>query len=187
MLSDRLNRIVQAVFAGSVNAAAVAAGVNAVGLHRLVNDKVDEPRLGTVRQYSDAFGVPLAWLLGDQNAEGAQGDDPLPEPFWLIRAFHRKQQAPIREQLSALALSSTESRTLASEFGHFEFFPLSPSFVPGQVHQLAMRLDPSDRADVALMRQMAELETELLASALRIARNSEPRTKRKHDAKKKRA
>jgi hypothetical protein len=165
-LRDRLTRIVNAVFDGNVTAAATQARISPIGLHRVLHGKVTGPRLNTIQDYAESFGVPLAWLLGELSTTDAQPDGvDLPEPFWLILAFNRHRQERVREKLRSQRPATATARQIQNAFVLFDFFPLSPDFPDQRVTVLAKQLNPKNVADLAVIRRCAELESLLLETA----------------------
>lgn len=174
LLQQRLARIVEVVFGGSSNAAAVAASVEPSTLHRLLEGKVADPRVNTVRKLADAFGVPTAWLLGLVTTESAQGDElPLPEVYWLLRSFHRRRQREDREILKYAA--SGAPNQVRERLVQLDLMPASEGFPLKSVSHLLRELPADDPERVQIERDFAELEGRIIAMAARVAVSDEQR------------
>lgn len=167
-LQERLARVVKIVFAGSINAAAIAANVEPSTLHRLLEGKVADPRINTVRKLAEAFGVPTAWLLGVESTESAQGKETLlPEAYWLLRSFHRRRQQADRELLKrAVGGSAIQVR---EGLANLDLLPASEGFPLESVSHLLREVPQDDPDRVQIERDFAELEGRLVAMAARLA------------------
>ncbi|MEO8911049.1 MAG: helix-turn-helix transcriptional regulator [Gemmatimonadaceae bacterium] len=123
-MGERLLRIINVVFGSSINAAAVAAGVETSTLFRLVEGVVSDPRLKTVRRLADAFGVPASWLLGEVDASQAQQcENPLPEWLWLLDAYSQVRERKLRAWLSEVEVSNPETAELLGQLNGFRLLP----------------------------------------------------------------
>ena len=95
-LTGRLQTIVNAVFNGAILPASQATG--GATIHRFLDGSV-APRLKTVQQMADGFGVPIEYLLGFANLPEMKEAEK-PEWFYLIKRYHRLQQQHDRKRIA---------------------------------------------------------------------------------------
>lgn len=162
-VGDRLKRIVDVVFGGSINAAATAIHVDTSTLFRLVEGSVSDPRMDTVRRLADEFGVPAMWLVGELNAAGAQPQqDPLPEWVWLLDAYARKREQKLRDWLAEAHASNSDAKTLIGELKKFRLYPTAER---SPLAILSLLITPSEEGldeEILALRHVYQLQLEML-------------------------
>lgn len=162
-VGDRLLRIIDVVFGSSINAAAVAAGMETSTLFRLVEGAVSDPRTATVRRVADAFGVPAAWLLGEIDASQAQQrDDPLPEWLWLLDAYSQLRERKLRAWLDDAAATNSEARSLLAALRDFRLLPAVSRSPLAVVGQLITPHGAAPEAEIRAVRNLYAAQLELL-------------------------
>lgn len=172
-LRMRLRLVVEHVFAGNSAAAAKAADMEPSTLHRILNDRVGDPRLTTAQRLADSFGVPVSWLLGEASAEQAQGDKAaVPLPLWLIRSYHDKVQSRARELLRQSQVGDNRMRRLMGELAGLQLFPRDGRASVPALPAIIDVQSPS-RKEVTMLRSLAEIETAVLDHAIARLRQRE--------------
>ena len=172
MIAQRLNSIVRTVFEGNALDAATAAAVLPSTLTRLLTGSVVAPRLTTVQALSDAFGLPVGWLIGELSTAGAQaGEAPLAESFWLLSRYYGRRQLADREWLMRVAGPSVtgtnrEAREIIKYFSKFRLLPDGGSELNVALSAVVDFSKEGGTAELEIFRSLAVLETNLLAAAV---------------------
>jgi transcriptional regulator with XRE-family HTH domain len=157
--TERLREVIEVLFADNVLAAAKVAGLDASNLSRLRDGRVSDPRLATMRKLADAYAIPLAWLLGD--------DDLLPEeaerghsPRWLV-IIDRFQDAQQREARALLTPEELKSDEII-EFDRFRAAGEDAALnLLGKAEMAEPKATKRPR-ELALYRDVREVETKVL-------------------------
>jgi hypothetical protein len=170
--SGRLRKITEHVFGGNAAQAALSVGLSPPAFHRLLTGAVENPRLSTVASMSEAFGLPLAYLVGAQSACDAQaGHVALPEPLWLLTTFFRRRQKGSRVELSAaVERMSAQDRRKFSHFQEYSKFSLNPLEAESPLNPtlgILLNRENPKKEEIALVRSLFEIETQALELAVR--------------------
>lgn len=169
MIRERLQRVVDVVFRGNSHAASQAMEVEPSTLHRILEGRVSEARISTVRRLANALGIPVSWLLGELTSQVAQTSKPLlPEPVWLIWSFHRAHQRKARTAL-AQAPAAKRKGSRAAQLREFRFSPFEKEFPIPVLTDLITTGDSPTAEELEMVRRCAEFESavvELAASKL---------------------
>jgi transcriptional regulator with XRE-family HTH domain len=175
ILRDRLSLVVNVVFGGNAFSASQAAGLQASTMHRILEGKVAEPRLSTIRRIADAYGLPLPWLLGEMTegqarlaTAAADLTDfwPQPQNAWLVYAYHRTRQQPAREWLARAYSDAPSTQATIEQLRRFDFVPAAASFPVPAIRRILAEGDERTDADLAVTRMCAEMETAVLEYAV---------------------
>jgi transcriptional regulator with XRE-family HTH domain len=114
--------IVDTVFDGNVKAAADAAGVRQPTLHRILSGEVREPKLSTLRQLADQFGIPLAWMTGEVALlpnESGTPEDRIPRWWNLLSLYHDRVQRDLRLWISLVSPKTEQGQRIVDMFAEF--------------------------------------------------------------------
>src|SRR6185312_162270 len=175
-LMIRLSRVVQVVFDGDATAAAHAASTLPSTLHRILEGKVEAPRISTVAKMADGFGLPFAWLIGEVSTADAQAKEPvrLWEPYWLISRFHRRTQQFNRSWLARVKEDrnngyNREAIKIIADYTDFGLIPngSGDAVLDLYIKPLINLPAPGTAVEIALYRRLAEVETEMVALAVK--------------------
>lgn len=172
MIAQRLNSVVRTVFDGHALDAATAADVLPSTLTRLMTGTVVAPRVTTIAQLANAFGVSSGWLIGEVSAADAQaGEAALAEPFWLLRQYYRRRQLPDREWLKRVAgeqgtKASREAREIIKHFSKFRLLPDGGSELHVALLAVVDFTKEGSAVELEIFRSVAVLETNLLTAAV---------------------
>ena len=104
-MRERLQRVVDVLYAGNETAAAEDVGVQQSTLHRILAGTTVEPKVSTLQVLADGFGVPVEWLMGQTDLSASPEDDwidrfGLPDWFSLLYRQWRKRTRALRERLT---------------------------------------------------------------------------------------
>jgi transcriptional regulator with XRE-family HTH domain len=169
MIAERLNSVVRVVFEGNALDAATAAGVLPSTLTRLMTGFVVAPRVTTVIQLADAFGVSFGWVIGEVSTAAAQaGEVPLAEPYWLLRQFYRRKQMADRDWLKRVGAEqgTKASREIIKYFASFQLLPDGGSDLNTALAAVVDFTKDGGPVELEIFRSLAMLETDLLAAAV---------------------
>lgn len=162
-VGERLKRIIDVVFGGSINAAATAIHVDTSTLFRLIEGSVSDPRMDTVRRLAEEFGVPAMWLVGELDAAGAQTlHDPLPEWVWLLDAYARKREQKLRDWLSEADASNPDAKRLIGDLKRFRLFPTAQRSPFAILSHLMTPGDEGIDEEIQALRHLYQLQLEML-------------------------
>lgn len=166
-LQQRLARVVDVVFSGSVHAAALAAGVEPSTLHRLVEGAVGNPRLATLRTLADSFGLPVSWISGELTTAQTQGPDQpaQSESEWLLTAFNRARQKRARDKLLYSPLQTPLQTWIGETFRSYNLNPATPQFPLADVQKLMQAMPEDSPIRIDINRKFQQLEFDLVEAA----------------------
>ena len=96
-IQRRLGLVVDVVFRGSNREAADAAGVPPPTLHRILSGEIVNPSVASLEKLAKAYHLPVAWLLGEAEAdlEGL----PVAATWWWLLERHYGHRIEVHMKL----------------------------------------------------------------------------------------